>query len=291
MTRSVRLTFLFGFMLGLCGGVQGASLRVSPGRFIVHDIEPGKEYDIHKETGFRITIYNDDDVSRTWVLSTYRPSERGRWERGYAEIPDPQWCWFKEKLITVEPQSREYGYLHLKIPDEEKYHNQHWVVTLGIEGKPMVGGIGLAANIRAQIETKSKVNMQTRPDGLLGFAPSTVRLEDVVPGSREKSDVVVYNNDDIAHSYAISSLFEDSKTKRKSYLTRTYIEMPETGWIKRKKEIRIEPGGRATLSLELAIPGDPSSFGKKWEDILLIQPDEGLAGFVRVQVETRKAEE
>ena len=41
------------------------------------------------------------------------------------------------------------------------------------------------------------------------------------------------------------------------------------------------------LRLKLNVPDDPAHYGKKWEDMVLIQPDNGLPEFVRVQVETR----
>jgi len=291
MTRTTRWVLVFALFLGLAGRSEAASLKVSPARFIVHDVEPGTLYDIYKETGLRLTIYNDDDVRRTWVLSTHRPSERGRWEKGYAEIPDPRWCWFENTEVTVEPNTKGYGHLFLKVPDGEKYYNQHWVVTLGIGGKPARGGISLGVDIRVQIETKSKVDLKERPDGLLGLEPSTIEFEDVAPGRSEEAQVVLYNNDGAAHGYTIGSMFENTEIKKKTYLAHSYIAVPDSRWIRYDKKIQIEPGGSAVMPVRVEIPGDATNFGKKWEDILLIQPDEGPAGFVRVQVQTRKKNE
>ncbi len=47
-------------------------------------------------------------------------------------------------------------------------------------------------------------------------------------------------------------------------------------------------GNRRELVLNLLVPKDPANYGKKWEEMVLVQPDEGLTGFVRVQVETRE---
>lgn len=286
MTRFVRLTFLAIFLLGMAGLAESASLKVSPARFIVHDVEPGRLYDIYKETGLSLTIYNDDDVSRTWVLSTHRPSERGHWEKGYAEIPDARWCWFDKDEIAVEPKSKANANLYLQIPEEEQYYNQHWVVTLNIGGKAS-GGISLAVDIRVQIETKSKVELKGRPHGVLGLGPSRIRFEDVRPGSRREGRVLLYNNDDKAHRYTIGSLFADSEIEQRTYLTHSYDVIPDSKWIGRRKKIKIGAGGTAQVTLVVKIPDDAANFEKKWEDILLVQPDEGRAEFVRVQVETR----
>jgi hypothetical protein len=288
MRRTTRIGVVVVLVLGVVGRLEAASLKVSPARFIVHNVEPGRLYDIYKETGVRLTVYNDSDVSRTWNLSTHRPSERGRWETGYGEIPDATWCWFEMNEITVEPNSKAYANLYMKVPDEVQYYNQHWVVTLNVGGKPG-RGLALAVDVRVQIETKSKVGMTTKPYGLLGLEPSMVRFDNVVPGTSRTAQVMLYNNDNTSHTYAISSLFEKDDTRFNSYLTRFYSVIPDATWIGRSQDtITIKAGERAVLNLELKIPADRAYFDNKWEEILLIEPDQGRAGFVRVQVETKK---
>ena len=274
--------------MGSLGQPEAASLKVAPARFIVHNVKPGNLYDIYAETGLRLTIYNDDEVSRTWLLSTHRPSERGRWEKGYAEIPDARWCWFEKNEITVEAKSKAYANLYLKIPDEEKYYNQHWIVTLGVGGNSGRPGISLAVDIRVQIETKSNADVNASPHGLIGLKPSMIRFEQVTPGRSENAQVVLYNNDETEHDYTIISLFEDSQTEKGTYLTHSYKAIPNTAWVSGKKKIWISPGGSVALHLELKVPADAANFSKKWEDILLIQPDEGPARFVRVQILTQE---
>ena len=292
MTHLMRLTCLVICLLSAAMHAEAASLKVSPARFMVQNVEPGRLYDVYKESGLRLAIFNDDDVIRTWVLSTHRPGERGKWEEGYGEIPDSRWCWFDKQEIAVPAGSTGYAHLFLRIPEEEEYFNQHWVVTLGIGGKPGLGGISLAIDVRMQIETKNKVNLKTRPHGMLGIAPGTVRFENVKPGIDERRFVVLYNNDDTAHSYTLSSLFDNSKIDTKTYLTSSYSVIPSRKWIRHEKEIQIEAKGSTTLEIGLKVPGDVTHFGKKWENILLIKPDNGRAGFLRMRVHTiEKAKE
>jgi hypothetical protein len=277
--------FLFSF--ALVARLEAASLKVSPGRFLIHNVKPGRLYDVYRETGLRLTIYNDDSATRTWILSVHRPSERGKWEKGYAEIPNAKWCWFDRGEVTMGPRSKAYANLFLKIPDEEKYLNQHWVVTLGVEGKPGRAGISLAVDIRAQIETVSVGKLEARPYGLLGLKPSMVELADMVPGTGRKGQVALYNNDVTTHTYMMTSLFEDKGIEHKAYLTQSYDPIPDFRWISRENSIQIGPNGAANLSLGLQIPDAAAYFGQKWEEILLILPDQGLPGFVRVQIRTR----
>ena len=281
------LIFVSILLLGSFVQLEAASLKVSPAGFIIHNVTPGKLYDIYKETGLRLAIYNDDEVGHSYILSTHRPS--GRWEKGYLEIPDPSWCWFEKNEITVGPKERGYGNIYLKFPDEEKYYNQHWVATLGIAGKPGQRGISLAIDIRVQIETKSKDDIKGRLDGVIAFKPGTVRFENVCAGNTQKGRVVVYNNDDKAHTYTITSLLHKKETTAKTYLTRSYEVLPDPEWIVLNKEnLRIEPHDASVLSLKAKIPEGQKYYGKKWEEILLVEPDEGLPGFIRVQIETKK---
>lgn len=286
MRRVAGAMLLLALSVGLPWRLEAASLKVAPARFIVHNVDPGKPYDIYAETGLRLTIYNDDDVARTWVLSTHRPSDRGKWEKGYTEIPDPAWCWFEQDEVTVPAKSKTYANLHLKAPDEEQYYNQHWVATLSVEGKPSHGGISLAVDVRAQIETKSKAGLTTTPYGELGLEPSTVRFEDMSPGESRKAEFVIHNGHKEEHTYAIASLFNDAEVDKRTYLTHSYEAAPDSEWVRYKDNVTIPPKGRAAVRVEVHIPAAETRYGKKWEDVLLIEPDEGLPAFVRVQVVT-----
>lgn len=287
MLRSISVTILVMLVLVIPERSEAASLTVSPGRFIVHDVEPGKNYDLYKETGLRLTIINDSDEPNTWMLNTFQPSGRGRWEKGYAEIPDARWCWFTETEVTVGPKSHGYAHVNLMIPEGEEYYNQHWVATLNVSGKPGEGGIGLAVDVRMQIETQSKSDVTVRPAGPIGMSPSIVRFEEVVPGTIHEISVKLFNNDDTVHSYTVISLFDDANINRAKYLTQSYGAMPDRTWINGPETIRIEASGSAELVLQLTLPEGAAHFGKKWEDMILIEPDDGRAAFVRVQVETQ----
>lgn len=285
MLRWFRFITLSALVVFMQHQSEAASLKVSPAQFIVHHVEPGKLYDIHEKTGLRFTIFNDDEVPRTWTLTTYRPSERGRWEKGYGEIPDAKWCWFAEDEITVEPNGRAYAYLKIHIPPGDQYYNQHWIMTVHISGGG-TGSVGVAVNIRVQIETKSSADTISRSAGLLGMRPSTVSFEDADPGTTREASVMLFNNDTVAHTYRVSPLFDDEAIKRKRYVTQTFSAIPDSGWLGRNETVHIEPGGTGALRLKLNVPDDPAHYGKKWEDMVLIQPDKGLPEFVRVQVET-----
>ncbi len=287
MMNALGITCLCVVALVVSMTAEAASLKVSPAQFMVQDVEPGKLYDIYAETGLRLTVFNEDDAARTWRLSTHRPSERGRWEKGYAEIPDATWCWFGENEIALSPNSAGFGHVFLRIPDDEQYYNQHWIVTLNVAGQSGGLGLGLAVDIRMQIETKSKNDLTSPPHGPLALEPAALLFEDVQPGIPHRASVRLHNNDSVSRTYAIGSLFLDKKHEAKTYLTQSYQLLPSHEWLKHDTSLAVEPGSARSLELTLKIPEEAAHFGRKWEDCILVQPDEGRAGFVRVRIETR----
>jgi len=264
--------------------IIAASLKVSPGGFIVHDIKPGVTYNLREMTGIKLSIYNDDETTHTYELSANKPSEAGRWERGYSEIPDPSWCWFETKEVTISPRKVGYGNVFFRIPDKGEYYNQHWVAALGIMGKQEKGiGFGLGIYVRIQIETESKKDVKQKPWGLLGIVPGTLTFDNISPGSKQIARAIIYNNDDIAHTYTIKDIREIKGLKGDDYRTRSYELVSGPGWIvPDKDQVKIPSGDTGVLSVRLNIPEEASL--KNREEILFVIPEEGRPGFIRVRI-------
>jgi hypothetical protein len=287
MKRAGSLMLPLLFLLAFSSGLEAVGLKVGPGGFIIHNVTPGRIYDVYKETGLRLSIYNDDDASHTYLLSAQRPS--GEWEKGYLGIPDARWCWFDKSKIVLGAKGEGYGNFYLKIPDEDAYCNQHWIVTLAVTSEPGPGGIALAVNIRAQIETQSRSDVRGTPDGIIAVKPSTLRFENVSVGGAQKGRVTIYNNDGKTHVYKVIPLLHKEGTKPSTYLSHSYQVIPDPGWIMLGNDsLKIKPRSNGALSLKLKIPDKPEYLDKKWEEILLIKPEEGLPGFIRVQICTKE---
>jgi hypothetical protein len=261
---------------------------VSPAGFIIHNVIPGKLYNIYQSTGLKLSIFNGDDSDRVFALSVHKPSEVGRWEKGYLEIPNSKWCYFERDEIGIKANETGTVNLFLQIPDEEKYYNQHWVATLAVMSKEP--GFGLGIYVRVQIETKSKEDIKERPAGIIGLKPSTVKFEDISLGLFHKADLIIYNNDDKAHFFQISFKLNDlDKLKQRNYLSKFYQTMPNPGWISvEKHRLNIEPKGFCTLSMKLNIPDKPDYYGKRWEELLFIESDDKTQVFARIQIKTQE---
>ncbi len=261
------------------GQLEAASLKVGPAGFIIHNVTPGTTYDVHKETGLQLKIYNDSAVTRTYLLSTHRPSEGGKWEKGYLEIPDPTWCRFEQNEITVEANSNAPARFHLKIPGEDRYYNQHWVVTLNVAGKPgSGGGVGVAINVRAQIETRSRADLnKVIPDGLMGVVPSVLTLQ-----AEGKGEVIIFNNGPSNETYKVYTL-TDKETFHK-YISAGLSPFPEADWIRPDNgSLMIPAGGRTTLGLTAALPETHRNSSGKHEAIIFVE-GQSASGFVRVRI-------
>ncbi len=268
-----------------CGNpANAASLKVGPAHFIVHNVEPGRLYNIFEETGLRLTIFNEDPVARTWSLRVSRPSERGTWEAGYGEIPEPAWCRFNNDTVTVPAGGKAYATLTLAVPNEERYYNQHWVATLTVGGQAEHGGIGLEVDIRMQIETKSHPDVSATPAGDLGIKPSILGFDHVRPGEGRNGQVILYNNTGEKHTYTLRSLLEDGSLDRSRYLTYPYRAMPDGTWASWTREVTIAAGASAAVPVQVLLPARLDARGQRWENIVLVEPDKGSMGFFRIQV-------
>lgn len=257
---------------------EAASLKVGPGGFIIHNVVPGRTYDVYKETGLQLTIYNDSAESKTYLLSTHRPAQDGKWEKGYLEIPDPTWCRFEQEEITVEANSNACARFYLTLPDSERYYNQHWVVTLGVSGKPGSGAIGVAINVRAQIETQSKPDTNgTYPFGAVSVVPSVISLNPGEPGK-----IVVINNSAVAEEYSVSALTDPEKFK--TYIAAGFSPLADPAWIVLSDRSLVIPAGeRRTLRLDLAMPETERNSIANREAIILIEGKDAT-GFLRVRI-------
>jgi hypothetical protein len=274
--------------LGYLSCLEAATLKVSPAGFIIHNVTPGRLYNIYQSTGLRLSITNVDDSDRVFALSVHKPSEVGRWEKGYLEIPNPKWCYFEKDEIAIKANKTGTVNLFLQIPDKEKYYNQHWVATLAVMSKEP--GLGLGIYVRVQIETKSKDDTKETPAGIIGLKPSTVKFEDIPLGLSERAELTIYNNDDKMHFYQISFLLNSlDKSKQRTYLSSLYQPIPNPEWISiEKHNLKIKPKGFCVIPLKLNIPNKPNHYGKRWEEILFIESDNKTTAFARIQVKTQE---
>jgi len=133
-TQLIHIFFIF-IMLNVVPA-WGGGLTVEPGGLLIQQVSPGETYDLLSSTGISIKIYNRLDRPAAYRISAHKPSEagNGRWKQGYREIPDSAWLSFDKNEVLVEKNGMSEVKLFLKVPDNAAYYNQHWAVTVAIEG-------------------------------------------------------------------------------------------------------------------------------------------------------------
>lgn len=266
-------------------------LSVQPGGLLIQYVKLGQTYDLHQKSGIALIIENKDTKPHTYNLTTSKPSQVGskKWLKGYLELPDPSWFWFEENEVTVEPQSKKEVKMFLKIPEEERYYNQHWAVSLGISGRPEKGQmLTLAVYPRYQIETESKIGLKEKPAGLIGFEPSTILFKDLALGEKAKAKIIIYNNAKKIHNYRIiPKVIEVDPTREQIVATPGYSWIPDIRWVRpNKRKLKIKTNESEELTVTVNIPKKKEYHQKKWEALIFVEPVEGQSGFVRIQIQT-----
>jgi len=305
----VLLSLLSLFVLGW-GIVLAAGLQIEPGQILLQNVPPSTSYDIFEKTGIKLKVINQDTVAHTYAITSAKPSKvsTGTWLGGYLEIPDPSWFYLEKNELTIGPNDTGYVKMYLKIPNEEKYYNQHWAVTIPIEGKRGKGQVQIMLALYPEflIETENKESVGERPDGLIGLEPSIVPLENVQLGKTAKAKVTIYNNDKVAHTYRLNAIIPEliSETKKQAISPSPgYSWIPDAKWIKLKpgnilgifspvKTVTVKPGKNASFPIEVVVPRNDNYYGQKWEVIIMAEPEKGealagQAGFVRLRIETQ----
>lgn len=271
--------------------ICASGLAVSPAGLLIQYVKPGETYDITEVSGVSLRITNKDSVPH--IISAHRPSAVGakKWIAGYLEIPDPSWLKPDKEEIRIEANDTAKIRMSIEIPDEERYYNQNWSVSLLVRGKAEPGRmIALAAAPRFEIETEAKEGIKTRPDGLIAFEPHLIIIEGLVPGNKKEVKARLYNNDHKRHNYNIGSkIYPKDPKKSQISISSGYRWLPDPKWIKlNKMNASVEPKGEAKISFYINVPEDQIYFNQKWEAILFCEPEDGLSGFIRVHVETAK---
>lgn len=288
------LLFLLSFSIR-DGTAQGEKkemgLSVEPGGLLIQKVPIGQLYDMDYWIKMRFKVYNDSDTARRYTLKVDKPVKVGvNVLKGYTGIPNPSWFWFEKNEVLVAANGVEEIKMFLRIPNEEKYCNQKWAVGIDVEGKPEAEErLVLAVSPVFYIETESRAEVKEKPAGFLGLVPATAVLENVVLGkSKTISKIKVYNNDNQPHLYKISSIIPYATPGRQVITpSSNFSWLPKKEWLRPDKNtLKISPDEQKEITLDLDIPKKADFLNQRWEGILFIESEEGLANFVRVQIKT-----
>jgi len=263
----------------------GAGLKVSPGAFCLQNAKIGETLDL----GIDTVITNKDDEEKVFVIKTFKASEvTDEWVKGYTAMPDPSWLYFDTNELKIGPGQEAKVRMNLRVPDKAEYYNQHWVVYAEVTTKAGEKKMFKAA-IKPiyMIETQANTDIKARPYGELGLVPSTVKAAVVAPGTEKKESFSIYNNDKVKHIYTLTSYIPGLLSANLDInVTAGYEWIKKESWVSpAERTVEVEPGEEKEVTLKVLIPKGSKCGDEGWEAIVMVKPDKGLEGFVRVLIE------
>jgi len=267
----------------------GLGMRVQPGGALIQGWPVGEK----RELPVPFVVFNDDDKPRTVTLDAVKPSAvGGSTARGYSEIPDPAWLTFEKNEATVPPREHITVKMFLSVPDEARYRNGHWSVSIAARGKAgPKERIGLALFPRFEIETAASEN-DAAPVGVLAVTPSFFSIEDVVPDEKPRTRAFfVWNNSERPRRCAARILVRPAEGEKPLVpLSHGTTWIPSANWVSVKTPaFDVPANGKALVSVEVALPVGAGENGV-WEAVLLVTSEDDLTAFARIRVATPKVE-
>ncbi len=263
-----------------------AGIMVSPGAFTMQNANIGEDMDL----GLDLIINNSSSTEQVFTTRSIVPSQAAKeWLKGYGEIPDASWFYFPEDKIKIKANGTGKLRMHLKIPDEEKYLNQRWMVFVEVTSAAEEEGAMFKLSVKPgyMIETKSKAAIKEKPYGILGLAPSIVKAETVVAGKNRKVNFKLYNNDSVSHTYQITPYIPKASSARQDIsVSPGYEWVKEISWVRPiQTQIKLNPGEVKDVYLDIRLPEGSKYSDQGWESVVFVEPDKGLSEFVRVLIE------
>ena len=158
---------------------QAQGFSVYPAEVKIENLAPGEE------TEFSLTLRNKDNVSHTFMISTYSPEESQRRE-GRSEFPDGGWISFSPQEIEVAASSASAVKVKVAIPANQKWADKDWEIWLGV--KPKTSDL-LVVNyyIRLLISTSGSVGSGSNIGLIAAVAAGVILLAGGIYYVRRKS--------------------------------------------------------------------------------------------------------
>jgi len=276
--KKAGINFVFVLIITLIFSGTAIALRVSPGAFCAQGVEAGRDLD----TGIDLVIDNETDREREFSIKVTKPEmPKDKSLSGYSEIPNLSWFYLEKEKIVVPAKGQGKSRIHINIPKEDKYYNQHWAVSCLIE---YTGGKRLfqeAISPVYMIETKSKRMPEERPYGKAGVAPSVVNIK------ASRGSFKIFNNTKGAREYTITTFVPEREEGRLTINASNGFEwIGSASWIKPVvRRVRLAKGGSREIELTASLPREISLGKKGIEALVFIESDKGERNFVRVWVE------
>ncbi|MBN2541547.1 hypothetical protein JXI42_01635 [bacterium] len=245
---------------------MGIEIGADPSIIDIYDVPIGTEYEIDQKIKIRNT--NPDDYTfKIEVLSLKQTAF-------YSPLPNTSWVNLENTLVDVDAKSNSEPIgISIKIPNDEKYYNQHWEAQIQVTIASS-GNISAGIIIKFLIETSP--NGQFVPEGDFVAYPSVINLNNVL------DSIIIFNN--FYHDYDSVTI---GWTSTWYSFSKGNGELPEGLWISEKKFLWRTPVNSITVDgferKVLYISCDESKFTGSSKGILYFKTTDNKTSFVRIE--------
>ena len=105
--------------------IQAQEFSLNPAEVRIKNLSPGEE------AAFTFTIWNKDDVSHIFTMTTYNPDKSER-RQGRTEFPDTDWISFSPQRVEVAAASSADVNVVVAIPSDYTSTSKDWEVWPGV---------------------------------------------------------------------------------------------------------------------------------------------------------------
>lgn len=108
--------------------------ETQPLEIVLKDVEPGKNFDVEKETGIALKIKNNSRKSKAFMVESIRVSDSyAELPRGFLEAPYPSFLTLEtEPQFTLPAKAEKRIRLYVNFPDREEYRGKHYLFVIHI---------------------------------------------------------------------------------------------------------------------------------------------------------------
>ena len=144
------------------------SFGVVPTEVSIDNLPPGEAAE------FQLTIRNQEETARVFVLTIFQPPEEDRRE-GRAEFPDDSWISFSSQEIPLAAKSEVSMNVTVAIPRGQEWAGKDWEIWLGVaaESSEM---LVVKFYVRLLVSTRAAAEAKPNPGLVVGIAAAAVFL-------------------------------------------------------------------------------------------------------------------
>ncbi len=259
------------------------ALGVSPATTFMEGVAPGELIDTKQD----LIITNDADVDLNVVIETMKPMMPGHESlKGFRILPDPSFVYADKKKMTIPPKSTGRTRVFVNVPNEEKYYNQHWAVSIRVRTVNFEF-VRMAVAPFFIMETLPKADIKEAPEGSFGLVPTLLEVKRAEARSK-KTAFTLYNNTEQEHKYSVKSYISDMiGTGYRLYETTWYNWVKDLRWVRpAQEEVTVGAGQKKEVELFFDVPDSQPEIEdrKGWEALVNVEDENKERRFIRVRI-------